>query len=172
MTDHPATADPHWHHHDVPREARPFQGESAGVVTRGFAAVSDALVVLAFGGLIWLGSGAVAFILSPAHFTFPSPTVGLSMVTLGVIAWIYLTVGWSTSGRTVGNQLLGLRVVTTRGRRLRLGVSALRALAYIFFPIGLLWSAVSHKRKSLQDMVLRTDVVYDWHRTPTTELSE
>jgi uncharacterized RDD family membrane protein YckC len=39
--------------------------------------------------------------------------------------------------------------------------SVLRALAYVLWPLGLLWSAVSPSRRSLQDVVLGTVVVYD-----------
>lgn len=167
MTEHPATAEPHWQQqHDVPREARPFQGNPAGVVTRGVAAVTDLLVVLSVGALIWVGSAALVFIFRPTRFAFPSPTLTLSLVVLGVVAWVYLTAWWATSGRTLGNQLLGLRVVTVRDRRLPWSVAALRALAYIVFPVGLLWSAVSSKCRSLQDIVLRTQVIYDWRRAP------
>jgi hypothetical protein len=30
----------------------------------------------------------------------------------------------------------------------------------------LLWSAVSRERRSVQDVVVRSVVVYDWHRSP------
>ena len=36
----------------------------------------------------------------------------------------------------------------------------------VVFPVGLLWSAVSRERRSLQDLVVRSVVVYDWHRSP------
>jgi hypothetical protein len=41
-------------------------------------------------------------------------------------------------------------------RRLGEGV-----LLYVIFPVGLLWSAVSRERRSLQDVVVRSIVVYD-----------
>jgi hypothetical protein len=34
------------------------------------------------------------------------------------------------------------------------------------FPIGLLWCAVSTSRRSLQDIVVRTSVIYDWQAHP------
>ena len=42
------------------------------------------------------------------------------------------------------------------------GRALLRAALCVGFPIGLLWCAVSPSRRSLQDAVLRTSVVYDW----------
>jgi uncharacterized RDD family membrane protein YckC len=44
-------------------------------------------------------------------------------------------------------------------------VALLRALACVLFPLGLLWVAFSRDLRSVQDIVLRTSVVYDWqHR--------
>jgi uncharacterized RDD family membrane protein YckC len=39
-----------------------------------------------------------------------------------------------------------------------------RAVACVVFPVGLLWAAVSPPRRSLLDLLLRSAVVYDWHR--------
>jgi hypothetical protein len=33
-------------------------------------------------------------------------------------------------------------------------------------PLGLLWWAVTRERRSLQDFIARSIVVYDWHRSP------
>jgi hypothetical protein len=41
----------------------------------------------------------------------------------------------------------------------------LRAIACVLFPLGLLWSGISASRRSLQDLVLRTVVVYDVRTT-------
>ena len=58
---------------------------------------------------------------------------------------------------------MGLRVVNSRGRRLNPLIALARAVFCAFFPIGLFWCAVSRKRRSVQDLVLRTSVVYDWN---------
>jgi uncharacterized RDD family membrane protein YckC len=76
--------------------------------------------------------------------------------------FVYLTLSWVTTGRTYGDHLLGLRVVNARNQRLRLAGAALRAAFCMFFPIGLLYAAVSRTNRSLQDIVLRTSVIYDW----------
>jgi uncharacterized RDD family membrane protein YckC len=57
---------------------------------------------------------------------------------------------------------MGLRVVSRSGGDLSLGVALVRAAACVLFPVGLLWAAVSRGNRSLQDVVLRTRVVYDW----------
>jgi uncharacterized RDD family membrane protein YckC len=74
----------------------------------------------------------------------------------------YLTLSWRLTGRTYGDQLLGLRVVNYEGRQMRFVGALLRALFCAVFPLGLLWVAVSPANRSVQDVVLRTSVVYDW----------
>ena len=44
--------------------------------------------------------------------------------------------------------------------RVSLPVELLRAIDSVVFPIGLLWIMSDGKRKSLQDIVFRTGVVY------------
>jgi len=146
----------------IPREARPYQGQRAGVVTRMTAAVIDALVV---GGLLVIGYGMIAglrFMLDPRTFRFPEASWLVNLTAAFVVAVLYLTVGWAISGRTYGTLVMGLRVVGPRGRRLRLPGALIRALACVVFPIGLLWCVVNAHNRSLQDVLLRTSVVYDW----------
>ncbi len=57
---------------------------------------------------------------------------------------------------------MGLRVQTTRGNNLGLGLAAFRSILSIVFALGLLWSIISHKNKSVQDILLGTEVVFDW----------
>ncbi len=33
----------------------------------------------------------------------------------------------------------------------------------VLFPLGLFWSAISRRNASLQDLLVRTSVIYDWH---------
>jgi uncharacterized RDD family membrane protein YckC len=146
----------------LPREARPYQGRRAGVVTRLVASVIDGLVVtgsLVVGYAVLAG---LAFMIDPRGFTFPDPSVLLSLTAGLVVSVLYLTASWSIGGRSYGDHLMGLRVVGARGRRLSLVVAFLRALACVLFPIGLLWCAVSPANRSVQDLLLRSSVVYDW----------
>ena len=83
---------------------------------------------------------------------------GLVVMGVGVL---YLSVAWATTGRTYGERLLGLRVVSSRHTRLGWTRAILRAVTCVVFPIGLIWSAFSAQRHSLQDIVFRTVVVYD-----------
>ena len=55
-----------------------------------------------------------------------------------------------------------LRVVSSREEGLPLWRSFVRASLCALFPIGLFWSAVSSRNESIQDLIVRTTVVYDW----------
>jgi len=57
---------------------------------------------------------------------------------------------------------MGVRVAAGQGAPLRLPRAFLRAALCTVFPVGLLWCAVNPKRRSVQDLVLWTSVVYDW----------
>ena len=78
----------------------------------------------------------------------------------------YLTACWATTGRTVGSLVMGLRVITSGHRLVRWPLAFIRAVLCVLFAFGLLWSAVDRRRRSLQDNVLRTEVVYDWRQDP------
>jgi uncharacterized RDD family membrane protein YckC len=79
-----------------------------------------------------------------------------------VVLVCYLTSSWAIAGRTYGDRVLGLRVVDRLGRAPRPGRALLRAVLCAIFPLGLLWVAVRRDRMSVQDLVVRTSVIYDW----------
>jgi uncharacterized RDD family membrane protein YckC len=79
-----------------------------------------------------------------------------------VLLVLYLTIAWTNTGRSVGKRVIGLRVVNVSGGRLGLPTAFLRALFCAAIPIGLFWAAVSRGNRSVQDIVLRTSVLYDW----------
>jgi uncharacterized RDD family membrane protein YckC len=136
----------------------------AGVVTRVLAAFVDVAVVVVLTVVLYLGVAGARFAWSPVSFTWPQPTTAISVQVAGLLATVYLTAAWATTGRTYGAALMGLRVLSVRGSKLGWALALVRALTCIVFPVGLLWSAVSRTRCSLQDLVLRSVVVYDDHR--------
>jgi uncharacterized RDD family membrane protein YckC len=138
----------------------------AGVVTRLLAACVDLAVVVLVTVLIDLAAAGMRFAWAPARFEWPQPgPLGTATAVLSV-AVVYLAVAWATTGRTYGTRLLGLRVLSTRYTRLGWTRSILRALACVLLPVGLLWCGVSPSRRSLQDVVLGSVVVYDTSRYP------
>lgn len=150
----------------LPREARPYQGRRAGVVTRVLAAAIDGAVVCLVLAAAYLGYAGIRFLFDPRGFTFPDAGIIFSLVAGFGVLVVYLTVAWWVSGRSYGCLVLGLRVVNHRGTRLRLTGAFVRALFCAALPVGLLWVAVSRENRSVQDMVLRTSVIYDWQPHP------
>ncbi len=146
----------------IPPEARPYQGQRAGIITRTIAGVIDGLVVIALllGG--YLGVNGLLFLFDPRGFEFTEASVLLSVTGGLVVLVLYLTIAWSITGRSYGCHVMGLRVVSRRGRRLLPHIALLRAVFYALFPIGLLLCAGGRNHSSLQDFVLRTSVIYDW----------
>ncbi|MEV4596737.1 RDD family protein [Amycolatopsis sp. NPDC049253] len=142
----------------------------AGIVTRLVAALVDAAVIglLTVGG--YLAVAAALFAASPLSFRWPAAPPALAGGISAAVAIVYFTVCWATIGRTYGAALLGLRVLG-RGRRLGWVRAAARALFCVVFPIGLLWVIVSPHRRSVQDVVLRTKVVYDWRTDGGAQVS-
>jgi uncharacterized RDD family membrane protein YckC len=130
-------------------------------VTRSLANVVDLVVVVLLVASGWLAVAATRFLIHPARFSFPEPGFAtLLLVGLGLLA-LYFAVTWTIAGATYGDRLLGLRVVGRHGDRLHWGLAAVRAVFCTLFPIGLLWVLVSAENRSVQDVLLRTSVVYD-----------
>lgn len=146
----------------VPSVARGLQGQRAGIVSRFLADVIDLLVIVVAVIGVYFAVSGVRFLLHPRRFSWPEP----SALNLGTLGWIlliaYLTIGWANTGRTFGKNVLGLRVVTSLGSGLPLWRSFVRAGLCALFPIGLFWSAVSSGNRSIQDLIVRTTVIYDW----------
>ena len=118
------------------------------------------LVVILLG--LYAALATTAFLIDPRSFSFPDPHLGYLIVIGTVILWTYLTIGWWATGRTYGKHVMGLRVVNFDGERMHLLGAALRAAFCIVFPIGLFWVLVSSANRSVQDVVLRSSVPYDW----------
>jgi len=146
----------------LPHDAEAFQGQPAGLVSRSLAAVIDVLVVAAILVAAYVGLAAVQFAWNPRSFTFPAPSSVLSIAAAGVLATGYLAIGWWVAGRTYGSAVMGLRVVNRDGRRVRFLPALLRAVICTVFPIGLALCAIDTRGRGLQDMVVRTRVIYDW----------
>ena len=119
---------------NVPIDAVPFQGKRAGFVSRALAAGIDVLLVF----LVVLGTIAVIWALSFIFSTNAPASSGklapdripgpAAMVLYGYwLNWAYWTIGWATSGRTVGNLVMGLRVINREGRHPRWIGAAVRA---------------------------------------------
>jgi len=156
--------------HTVPVEARGFQGARAGIITRLLANSIDFAILLIVLGAMYFGWSAVLFVWRGAAFRFPTVTYA-NVYVVGVIVFsLYFAICWSSTGRTYGDHVLGLRVVNRHGDRLGFAYALLRAVLCVHFPFLLFWAVVDHR--SVQDVVLRTSVIHDWESTPRPALRE
>jgi len=146
----------------IPLEARSHQGQRAGLVSRITAGVLDLLVLLALLALGYLAVNATSFLVRPRTFEPVTAAQPVLLAVAGCSAVVYLAGTWWMAGRTYGCHVMGLRVIDRRGRPPRLLVAVLRAATYVVFPVGVLWCAMTRSRRSLQDLLLGTYVVYDW----------
>jgi uncharacterized RDD family membrane protein YckC len=146
----------------LPREAESVQGRPAGLVTRGLAAVIDVTVVAAIMLAAYVGVAATRFAWRPRTFSFPAPSGMLTIAVAGVIATSYLAIGWWIAGRTYGSAVMGLRVVDHGGGRLRFVPAVARGALCTLFPIGLVLCAIDPAGRALQDLLVRSRVIYDW----------
>src|SRR3954463_4856170 len=132
----------------LPEQAEALQGEPAGIVSRALAAGVDVAVVTTS---ILAGYGAVCAALlawSPRRFEFPDPSALFTFAIAGSVATAYLTLGWWIAGRTVGDAVLGVRVVGREGGDLRFLQALLRAVVCVVFPWGLAWCAVDVRARA------------------------
>ena len=166
MKTDPRPAEGETHIDVVPAEARSLQGQRAGLVSRTIANIVDLGVVIGvvFGTcVVWAG---VKLLWQGSSFTRPTPGFARAFTFATVVLMVYFAISWTMSGRTYGDQFMGLRVLGRNGRTLRLGWASLRAVLCVAFPIGLLWTGISRDHRSVQDFVLRTSVIHDWNVRP------
>ena len=152
-------------------EARALQGHRAGFASRVVADLVDLGVAWLLGLSALVAAGVVRYLLVGPPLRLPVLPNWLGATAGAVIAVGYLSFSWAATGRSVGKQLVGLRVVDRGGRRLSLRRSFARALLYVLFPAGLLWVLASRHNASVQDLVVGTAVVYDWTYHPTDQAS-
>jgi uncharacterized RDD family membrane protein YckC len=159
-----------------PREIRSergkqLQGLRAGFVSRAVASGTDVVLVLC----IYV---AGVLIVSIAWDLFFSQSISVAVPPhwlSGLLEWIllvgYLTGGWWSTGRTLGKQMMGLRVLRSDGSPLRFWRALLRALLCAsFFPV-LLLALVNRRNRGLEDVAFRTVVTYDWFPTGYEQLA-
>ena len=145
----------------VPKDARAYQGHRAGFVTRLLASIIDLLGVIFVVFCLNMGAAFIRMLVEHVQ-GIEIPRLGWSVAIGTLLLWLTWTYAWCTTGRSLGMHLMGLRIVGYSGQRVRFPVAALRSLFCIVFPLGLLWTIISPANRSLQDVVLRTNVVYDW----------
>ncbi len=133
---------------------------AAGVVSRGVAALIDVGVVAVLMAFLYLGLVLAGLALNPGSFRFPALAVVFTGVVGLVVAVLYLAGCWAVSGCTAGAAVMGLQVLGRHSVRLKPLVALLRGAACVVFPAGLAWVALDRNRRSLQDIVFGSRVIY------------
>jgi uncharacterized RDD family membrane protein YckC len=151
----------------VPAEARSIQGHPAGLISRAIANILDLGLVFAFVAGTYVAWAGVRLLWQGREFIRPTPGFARAFVFGTVVHIVYFAAAWTTSGRTFGDRLMGLRVVGRGGRTLSIGWASGRAVLCVYFPFGLLWAGIDRSHRSVQDLVLRTSVIHDWRTRPS-----
>jgi uncharacterized RDD family membrane protein YckC len=139
-----------------------LQGLRAGFVSRAVASGTDVVFVLCV-YVVGVVTVSIAWdLFFSTSISIAVPPHWLNELLLWILLVAYLTAGWCSSGRTLGKQMLGLRVVRSDGSPLRFWRGFFRALLCAsFFPV-LLLALVNRRNQGLEDVVIGTVVTYDW----------
>ena len=107
----------------VPAQARDFQGQRAGIVTRVAAAAVDFLLVIIAICLIYGGIAGVTFIIHPRSFHWPSNTgwtlpvlyflLLLSLQEMQRANWFFIGTPWADAWKLGGPLLIAIVLVLT-----------------------------------------------------------
>jgi uncharacterized RDD family membrane protein YckC len=140
-----------------------LQGRRAGFPSRVLADVID--VAIAFGIFVVIYSGLSIlwdfFNSDTIQIKVQSPGINASGMTLTAI--IYFTLGWASTGRTIGKQIVGLRVVRRDAGPMHTGQALARAVLCVVFWYLVMWTVLFSRRNAgIHDMICKTVVVYDW----------
>ncbi len=158
-----------------------LRGHYAGFVSRAIAFAIDLLLIvitqlvtLVFVRLIldFFGLNQLAqAIFEPNESATSSPIIlllrwGVTLFGSSVLFAVYAITLWLVADKTLGQALMGLRVVRTNGHEITFRPALRRFLGYYlsFFSLGLgfLWVLVDDRRQGWHDKIADTVVVYDW----------
>ncbi|MEM8670399.1 MAG: RDD family protein [Planctomycetota bacterium] len=129
-----------------------------GLIRRILAWLIDGVTIVVMAIAIWIP--LVILFWDPGTGRTPD---GLFVVLWMVATWLYLTVAKRSWIRTVGYQVCGLQIVTTRGERPTIAAMTLRLMLWIFAPfniiVDLIWMGVDTERQTLRDCYTRMYIV-------------
>jgi uncharacterized RDD family membrane protein YckC len=139
-------------------------GGEVGLVTRGIAFAIDAIFVDLVG---WIVGGALAVIVSLFDLPDDVQTVLIAVGAAAALLWVvgYFAVYWATTGQTLGNRVMQIRVRSAAAdaplglRRALLRVVGAFLSALIFF-LGFAMIVVDPHRRGLLDHIAGSVVVH------------
>lgn len=141
-----------------------MQGRRAGFVTRAVAYSIDGIIVIAGVPAIMYGISAVQGLLRLEAPIYP-PDIPDEVTAIISILWTfwYFVGSWWTTGRTVGDGLMGIRVVGRQKEHVGIISAAVRwwVMVATLFVVGPVWLICAKSRLALHDRAARTQVIYD-----------
>ena len=146
-----------------------LEGRAAGFVTRLVAISIDLiLMVLVSAFIIWFGG--LLDSVADAIGDNPINLAALAALSVPFVTGGYFVFLWWISGATLGNWIMGIRVVSTSGGSLTLWQALKRLFGYIVSTlalwIGFLWVLIDRDRRGWHDYIASTWVVYTWQARP------
>jgi len=95
-------------------------------------------------------------------------------ITLSVAAALlilgYFVIFFFLAGQTPGKALMGVKVVSLRGGKMKLWQALIRYIGYyisfLVFGLGFIWIILDTRRMGWHDKMARTCVVYSWDARP------
>ena len=130
----------------------------AGFMRRLLVMLIDSLALFFAGMAVWFVILAVSWNIDPTY----DPT-GVFFLIWATMTWVYLVPLKRSRFRTIAYQLLGLKIVSTKGERPSLFSMTFRMLIWIFGPINFLldiaWLGADTEGQSLRDCYAGTYVV-------------
>ena len=159
--------------------ARSLAGTYAGPLTRLAAFLLDVVFLLIVAGLTsaFVSSTLNLFGLTASVNEYLRSgsivaTIALLVVALfnSLLISLYFLVSWNWTGSTLGNAILGLRVVNKNGTRVSFFRSILRLIGMVVsaavLMIGFIWALFDGRRQGWHDKFGGTFVLYDWPAKP------
>lgn len=153
-------------------------GHYAGFFSRLVAFVIDSLIIaLCLAILPWL----VNILLDSTGLTSYTARwiLGVELILAsGIFAicftYAYYSFFWFFAGMTIGDIVMGIRIVRTNGKRVGPFRSLIRLLGYglsiIPFGLGFFWILIDDRRQGWHDKLAGTCAVYAWEARPEERL--
>lgn len=164
-----------------------IEGLYAGAATRGIAWVIDqVLIVVTLGVVAWFITTTYGLFNIDIHNCEASyrsiwyvacegARIGLAIFAV-VFSPIYLIFFWTLSGQTIGDAILGIRVVRLDGKPMTIPRGIRRFIGYlvcfITLGIGFALMLIDNQRQGLHDLIAGTCVIYAWRGEQNTETVE
>ena len=156
-------------------EAKPFhppaaareslQGHYAGFASRFASFVVDLIVVTGIFMLVLAAINFAASVITGKDIAFNR---GNLWVVIAYLIWgfVYFAHFWGLNGRTAGEAMFGVQVLTDEGADVTLRRAALRTLvfplSFLILGLGFVGILVGEQRRALHDVIAGTVVVYSW----------